>query len=141
MIISYVDEIQDNWDEHLIKIALGYNCSIHNGTQILRFEMRFGETSRITCDIVFGPETAARPRIEYEDHIENNAEKIQLEDCQDQINLRVPAFHSIMCRFVFNWSPMSIPRFLQQRYAQTPLNFSTKNQPSIDGNQPYHTPD
>ena len=62
MITSYVDETQDNWDEHLMKLAFAYNSSIHNGTRISPFEMRFGQIPRIPCDIVFGPETAGRPR-------------------------------------------------------------------------------
>ena len=88
MITIYVDETRDNWDEHLTKLAFAYNSSIHNGTRISPFDMRFGQTPRIPCEIVLGSETAARPIIEYEDHIQNNAETIQ--GCP-RPNRRLPA--------------------------------------------------
>ena len=67
MITSYVDET------HTIGMNILQSLRTIVQFRISPFEMRFGQTPRIPCEIVFCPETAARLRIIYEDHIQNNA--------------------------------------------------------------------
>ena len=53
MLRHYVGEDQDNWDQHLNKLAFAYNTSVHATTKRTPYELRFGRKARVPLDIFF----------------------------------------------------------------------------------------
>ena len=47
---AYCNENQDDWDEHLDMLELGFNCAVQSSTQLSPYEILYGQKPRLPID-------------------------------------------------------------------------------------------
>jgi len=58
-ITAYINETQDNWDQHLPQLSYAYNSSLHGTTNVTPFEAMLGRKPKLPIDLMY-------PRVETE---------------------------------------------------------------------------
>ena len=54
MLASTVEEDPSNWEQHLRKVCMAYNTSVHPSTGYAPFYLMFGRLARLPVDIMYG---------------------------------------------------------------------------------------
>ena len=53
MITAFINEHQDNWDEHLEELSYAFNTAVHSTTGFTPFELMFHRKQKLPLDVFY----------------------------------------------------------------------------------------